>query len=208
MNILLPIITNTLLVLFLVSAVVLERKNGLLAIIKTALFAGSIVGCYFLTPVVLPLLSHLTFITIDINSTIAFSSVLAILCVISLGLISLAILITRKAIKHKKIKVTKPKISKVAVKKVQSKEKSKRDLKLERARNKKLILPKGKKVVAGIFGFITALLLAFVIYLPINQIIKEVVINKPELAYLEDIYKYTPFNQLEKVIDLNKLLGE
>lgn len=230
MNILLPIIANVALVLFTLFTVLLERKNGLLAIVKTVLFAGGIVGAYFLTPIVLPLLEGIPYIgIIDITSPFAFYTMLAMLSFIALGFISLIIAIIRLARNHRKLNPRKPKtkVAKIKTKKIQAKPtkkgtkvkikkdkvkkvKVKKDRKAIKAKRKerkiKVGNTRGKRVVAGIFGFLTAIMVAFVAYMPVKLILKDIIVIKPELDYLETVTEYTPIGQIDNLIDIENLI--
>ena len=58
MNIWLPIITNVIIALIVIAGIFVGKKNGFaLEFGKLILLAGATVGCYFLLPVVTPLLN-------------------------------------------------------------------------------------------------------------------------------------------------------
>ena len=195
MTILIAILTNLLILSFLVVSVFKGKKNGLLSILKTGLTAGLIVGSYFITPLILPLLGSISFLPIDLTSSLTTASVFSITALVSFSILSLIFMIIRKSLEKKriiKVNANKPLARKV-------KTKTKKDLRKERKEN--LRLTKTKQIIAGLFSLITALMIGYIIYLPTKMVLKD--INVP---HVQDVYEYTIFNQLDKLTNLDKII--
>ncbi len=195
MTILIAVLTNLLILSLLVVSIFKGKKNGLLSILKTGLTAGLIIGSYFITPLILPLLGSISFLPIDLTSSLTTVSVFSITALISFSILSLLFMIIRKLLEKKrliKVNAKKPLARKV-------KTRTKKDLRKERKEN--LRLAKTKQIIAGLFSLITALMIGYIIYLPTKMVLKD--INVP---HVQDVYEYTIFNQLDKLTDLDKII--
>ena len=94
MNIWLPIITNVIIALIVIAGIFVGKKNGFaLEFGKLILLAGATIGCYFLLPVVTPLLLKIEFINelmvLPYSKAILNSITLLILFILSYLLISI-----------------------------------------------------------------------------------------------------------------------
>lgn len=209
MNIWLPIITNLVILGILVASFFAGKKNGIkLQLVKLFLIAGAGVGCYFLAPLVSKLLLKISFVDTIVNTVaahLALNSLSFLLAfVVFYGLISIAILIIRKiARKHKGINIARPiktkGIDRATTRKLRKEEK--RLNKLERKEYAKK--HKVSRAFGGLVGILVGIVAAFVVMLPVKFVSKAVVEAQPSLEKLESGYEYTPFGQLDKLVDIS-----
>lgn len=214
-NIILPIISNTILAIALILGIFVGIKNEWkLSLAKLICVIGAGVGIYFLNPIIANALVSIPFIA-NIISQFAISSktVLALTFaatyLVTFGLISLVIAIIR----HHRNKVRLLKIQNgILVQRAKALDKQtekvlkKEDKKAEKAKRKAI---KRQHKVARLFGaileFLAVVVTMFIVFLPIKFIVKEEIAKETQLP-VEAIYEYTPFGQLDKVIDFSEFI--
>ena len=215
MNIWLPIITNIIIAALLVCGVFVGKKNGWVSqLVKLVVSCGAGVGIYFLSPVLTNFLCRIPFMTKIVTDAIMYSAlnslIYVLLFVIVYALVSLVMRLIRK---HKK---REDKVKKVKVKKVKSKRVRKtkeerrlarenrrliRKQKREEAKQKEKQKSKVDKIVGAILGFVMALIIGFVVFMPIKYCFKS--LDKAlQLDQITTGYEYTPYGQLDNLTDI------
>lgn len=197
MNFIIPIAINLLTLLILISGVILGSKNGWkIELSKLILILVLGVGCYFLSPIIENL------IKLEIPATILKPSIFAILVLLCYLIISIILLIISKLTSTQEIngvnsakRVKLKGLDRKTTKRLRKEEK--RSRKLER---EKKILKTKSKIFGGIFGFIIALIIGFIILLPYKPITNHIIEQKPQLEYINKNYHYTIYGQVDKII--------
>ena len=221
MKIWLPIIVNVIIASILFIGAIKGKKKGFVyEIVKLFTMCGLGVGIYFLSPVLVNLITGIDFIQTLITQNILTlpilnSLVILILFTTTYGIVSLIFKLIRNS--GNKTFVTnnaKP----VKVKGLNREEtrrlrrEQKELLRTQKKQIKQLRLSKiskKSKIFGVIFGFVNAVVIAFVITLPLKPIFTQIAINQPSIEEIVKGYEYTPYGQLDKVIDIvNKVIGE
>ena len=210
MNIWLPIITNVIIALIVIAGIFVGKKNGFaLEFGKLILLAGATVGCYFLLPVVTPLLLKIEFINelmvLPYSKAILNSITLLILFILSYLLISIICkLIANHSLQERdSINMAKP-IKVRGLDRKQSRALRKEQKRLRKLRRKHL--RKTSQAFGIIFGIIISLIISFMIMLPCKYLFKSISEIKPELNQINSGYEYTIYGQLDKVCDITDII--
>lgn len=219
MNIWLPIITNLIILGILVAGIFVGKKNGWkIELSKFILSAATIVGLYFLCPIVtkallgieaiMQICLQIPYFAVAINSIVYLVLFLFVYMIISL--ICGAIrrhqinkqLNTVKAIKIKRTKGQKiDRKSARQVKRENHKRFKEQRRALIKARTKK------NKVFGALLGILTAVLVSFMVMLPIKYVFKGIAQAQPELSQIEKGFEYTPYGQLDKLTNINDIVN-
>lgn len=200
MNIYLPIISNIIIVLILIAGIFIGRKNGWrLELSKSLILIGSLVGIYFLNPLISTKLMEFDFCQkiISLSSEITFKS----LCLFAefaliYVLVSIAFLIIRK--NCRKIKALRVERINTAKSIKSRKERRKESKQFKKLHTKQI--SKSSKTVGAILGLVLAFIVGYIIMSPIKYFTKDLVSMKPELEYVETAYDYTIYDQIDKLI--------
>ena len=225
-NVWLPIVVNVLILGIMVAGAFIGIKNGFLyELLKLVTLCGSVVGIYFLNPIVANLLVKIPFVehfiaeglcTLELIRAVSFVLLFIFVYIIT-TIIFKIIKKTRakktkvevKALNGKKfINTAKPaKISGLNKKETRrlnkeqhklARQRKKQDKQLEKA-SRKPLTPK-QKVFGSIFGILTAFIIGFVITIPLKPIFTKIAEVQPEIAEVEKGYEYTPYGQIDKLI--------
>ena len=197
MNIYLPIISNVIIALILIAGIFVGRKNGWrLELSKLILVLGSLVGLYFLNPIISSKLIELEFCQniISLSSEATFNRLcLFIEFTLIYAIISIIFIIIRKNCR----KIKSVKVEKInTAKSIKSRKERKREAKQFRLTHTKQI-SKTSKIIGSILGLIISLILGYVLMTPIKYCAKDIAETKPEI---EAVYDYTIYGQLDKII--------
>ena len=209
MNIYLPIITNFIIALVLLTGVLVGKANGFkLQLIKFILVCGSLVGTYFLTPIVSNALLGIE----AINNFIAYHGIFATtfnsfiffaMSMIVYLIISAIIVAIRDA--SRKAPVAKKLNSAKSIK-------PRKELRRERKRFNRLHgrqISKCSKVFGAILGFILAVIIGYVIMIPTKCALNNMATNDEKLEQVTAGYEYTMYNVFdEKVFDVTEFVVE
>ena len=214
MNIALPIITNLILVSFLLIGLFVGKNNGWkIQLTKLLILAGTGVGLYFLAPVLSNLLFKLSIfqkliINIPeliptlyplINSLIIFTLfflVYFVMCII--------IKIVKSVMLRKKEGYTKSK--KVKVKQTKDQKKLAKQLLKQKRKELKKQRKTVDKVFGALLGIVVAFVIGFVFIMPFKYILLNVSNTQTELSEVYKGYEYTVYGQLDKGTDIvNKI---
>lgn len=203
MNIWLPIITNIVIALILLTGIFVGSKNGWkLGLSKLILVICDGVGCYFLQPIVTDL------IKLDIEHSILGSVVYLSLFILIYAIISIIVAVVRNATHTKTIDgINSAKRTKIKG----LDKKTTRELRREERKYRKLHkevreLKKASKSLGGFFGFITALIIGFIIMLPMKNVSKTIAETQPKLEEITKGYEYTIYGQLDKISNLSDII--
>ena len=225
-NVWLPIVVNVLILGIMVAGAFIGIKNGFLyELLKLVTLCGSVVGIYFLNPIVANLLVKIPFVehfiaeglcTLELIRAVSFVLLFIFVYIIT-TIIFKIIKKTRakktkvevKALNGKKfINTAKPaKISGLNKKETRrlnkeqhrlAKQRKKQEKQLEKASRKPLTTK--QKVFGSIFGILTAFIIGFVITIPLKPIFTKIAEVQPEIAEVEKGYEYTPYGQIDKLI--------
>lgn len=216
MNIILPIISNALIVLAIVLGVFVGIKNEWkLSLTKLILTLGIGVGLYFLNPTLVNLLSNISFIdklvTNNILTLVTLKScVFALSFFILFGLMSLIFILIRRH--RNEVRVLKAQNG-ILIKRAKAVNKEtekimRREAKLSRKLERKRLTKKHKK--ARLFGALLEVLIAiiaiFVIFIPVKALVKN---ELKDVANIENAYTYTAIGQLDEGTNIiNFVIGE
>ena len=218
-NIWLPIVVNLLILGIMVAGVLVGRKYGFkVEAIKTIILCGLGVGIYFLSPIIVGALLHIEFLAqAVISGVISIASikllVIYLLFMIVYGIVSLIIrLIVNKKL-NKGLKVNRAKevkargINRAETAKLRKEQR--RFRKIAKKNNKKLLkenrkhsISKRSKVFGAIVGFICAVIVGFVVTLPLKSIFIDIAHSDSAISDITYGYEYTPYGQLDKVTDI------
>lgn len=209
MNIYLPIITNFIIALVLLTGVLVGKANGFkLQLIKFILVCVSLVGTYFLTPIVSNALlgieainnfisDHGIFAT-TFNSFIFFAMSMVVYLIISAIIVAIRDA-SRRAPVAKKLNSAKS-------------IKPRKELRRERKRFNRLHgrqISKCSKVFGAILGFILAVIIGYVIMIPTKCALNNMATNDEKLEQVTAGYEYTMYNVFdEKVFDVTEFVVE
>lgn len=210
-NIWLPIIIDVLILGIMVAGALIGRKNGFLyELIKFVALCVCGVGLYFLNPIVANAVSHIgfvenaiahNFITIEIIK--AFTLLFMFLLVYLIATIILKIV---KKVNQKKIvgvNTAKPaKIYGLNRKETRRLRREHKKLQKEQKKLARANESKKNKVFGLIFGLLVAIVVGFVITLPLKPIFNHIATIQPEIAEVEKGYEYTPYGELDKVTNI------
>ena len=208
MNIVLPIISNLLIVLSIVLGVFIGKKNEWkLSLIKLVSVLAIGVGLYFLNPLIANLVNKIPFIAnCEYISFITLKSItFALSFIILTGILNIVLLIIR----HHRNKVRFLKSENMVLKqrakaidKNVDKVLKREERKTNRLKRKQLAKQHKK---ARIFGSIIEVLVVivslFVVFIPVKYITKE--INNETI---NSTYEYTPFGQLDKITNIDQFI--
>lgn len=213
MSIWLPLITNLVITIILCTGIIVGVKRGFRCeLIKLLFLLGAGVGCYFLTPILSNLVLKIQFINefatmldFSINSIVFMLEILICYLLISIIInnISKCIVVGRK--NYNKAKRVKLKgLSRKDTKELRRQEKLFRKQQLQNVyRTFK------SRLFGAIFGFIIALVLGFVLMLPVNVTFKKVAEVQPKLEQITKGYEYTIYGQLDKITNISdKIIKE
>ena len=214
MGIWLPIVTNILIALVLVAGIFIGKKNGLLSIIKLPLVISACITCYFINPIIIEkILSieavglFLVEVGVTLPSLIALS--LSLLCLISYLIISILIAIVRVATKKEKIAISINTAKRVKIKtfdKKADKALRKEEKKLLKSQRQLRKISKSRKVIGSIFGFMTAIIIGFIIMFPIKYIFINIASNQENLSEITSGYEHTMYGQLDKITEVSNTI--
>ena len=218
MTIYLPIISNIVLAMILVAGLFIGKRNGF----KTQLFkfltlAVAGVGANFLAPITANLVYNIDIIATMLSIETVIATMFSVLTIFAYFIIETIFAIIKAIIRKRKnkqgvvIKAVKVKgVDKKSTAELRKHEKEeKRRIKREIKVQEKLARKqrrKAVKVFGTIFGVLTAIIAAFIVFLPIKYAVKDVVKVEPELEEITAVYEYTPFGQLDRVIDLGQYI--
>lgn len=222
MNIILPICANLVILALLITGIFVGKRNGFkYEFIKFIILSASIVGLFFLSPVITNLLFKLDFINTLASQVSylsqAFNSIIfLILFLITYMFICLII----RAIRHHEIKknalgVNVAKRTKVkGIDRKTSRQLKRDERRLNKQREFEIIKARSKKskVFGAIFGFIVAVIIGFIVFLPVKYASKSLA-DAQQNPSIETVYEYTFYGQLDKLTGVyefinNKFKGE
>lgn len=203
MNIYLPIISNIIIALILIAGIFVGRKNGWkLELIKLLVLVGSVVGLYFLNPIIASSLANIEFCKtiISLSSEVTFKSLcLSTEFIIIYSIISIIILIIRK--NCRKIKTAK--IEKInSAKSIKSRKERRKEAKQFKKLHTKQISKKSK-IIGSILGLVVSLVLGYVLITPIKYGTKDIIASNQDLKCVETAYEYTIYGQLDKLTNFD-----
>lgn len=221
MKIWLPIIINLIIASILFIGAIKGKKKGFIyEIVKLFTVCGLGVGIYFLSPVLVNLIAKIgfiqTLITQDILTLpILKSLVILILFTTTYGIVSLIFSLIRKS--GNKIFVTNN-AKTVKVKGLNREEtrrlrkEQRQVLKAQKKQTKQLRLSnmsKKNKIFGVVFGIINAVVIGFVVTLPLKPIFTQIANSQPTIEEVVKGYEYTPYGQLDKVTNIvDRIIGE
>lgn len=203
MNIWLPIITNVVIALILLTGIFVGSKNGWkFELCKLFLIIGIGVGCYFLQPVITNLFK------IDMPKEILGSSVYLALFIVSYAIVSIIVSAIRYVTKTKSLENINS-AKRIKIKGIDRK--TTRQLRREERAYRKLHkeireLKKASKSLGGLFGFIIALIVGFIVMLPIKSVSNYIAETQPKLEQITKGYEYTIYGQLDKISNLSDII--
>ena len=221
MSIALPIISNILIAALLVLGFFIGKNNGWKKqLIKSILVIGAAVGMYFLTPIVANALLQIEFITSTLINTpqllVLFRPIVYVVLTILFYLVITAVMaiifaIIKRAKKEKVVKQKKVNMAKsvklTKIEKANRRKIRRADKRALRKAHKAELKAYAKKhrvsrIFGGIIGVITAFLMGFIIFLPINGLQK---VAEPESG-LEQVYDTSLYGVID--FDLSDKLLE
>ena len=206
MGIYLPIITNIVIALVLLTGIFVGAKNGWkIELSKLILTIGGLVGCYFLQPTVTAWVSGFEFLA-KVPTLILSSSVYTILFILVYLIISLILSIIKKATSTKEIQGING-AKRVKVKgfdKKTTKKLRKEDKKFRKLNREVKQLRKVSRVFGAFLGFIIALFVGFALMLPTKAVFNRISETQPELEEVNNGYEYTIYGVLDNLIDGDK----
>lgn len=221
MKIWLPIIINIIIAsILLIGAIKGKKKGFIYEIVKLFTMCGLGVGIYFLSPVLVNLTAKIGFIQTLITQNILTlpilkSLVILILFSITYGIVSLIFNLVRKS--GNKVFVTNNaktiKIKGLNKEETRRLRKEQRQvLKAQKKQTKQLRLSnmsKKNKIFGIVFGIMNAVVIGFVVTLPLKPIFTQIANSQPTIEEIVKGYEYTPYGQLDKVTDIvNRVIGE
>lgn len=203
MNIYLPLITNFIIAVILIAGIFVGRKNGWrLELSKLTLTIGSLIGFYFLNPIIVKKLSGIGFIqtlistySLDLVKCLCLTAEFVLVYLI----LSLIFMVIRK--KCRRINTIKPvKIN--TAKSLKSRKERRRDAKEFKKLNTKQI-SKSSKVMGSILGLLLALVVGYVVMIPVKHCLIELANSNTELELIVQGYEYTIYGQFDKLTGIN-----
>jgi hypothetical protein len=199
MGVYLPIITNIVIALVLLTGVFVGIKNGWkIELSKLLLTIGGLVGCYFLQPIVTTWVSGFEFLA-KVPETILSCSVYSILFILVYLIISLILSIIKKATSTKEIQGING-AKRVKVKgfdKKTTKKLRKEDKKFRKLNREVKQLRKVSRVFGAFLGFIIALFVGFALMLPTKAVFNRISETQPELEEINKGYDYTIYGIID-----------
>ena len=221
MKIWLPIIINLIIASILFIGAIKGKKKGFIyEIVKLFTVCGLGVGIYFLSPVLVNLIAKIGFIQTlitqdNLTLPILKSLVILILFTTTYGIVSLIFSLIRKS--GNKIFVTNN-AKTVKVKGLNREEtrrlrkEQRQVLKAQKKQTKQLRLSnmsKKNKIFGVVFGIINAVVIGFVVTLPLKPIFTQIANSQPTIEEVVKGYEYTPYGQLDKVTNIvDRIIGE
>ena len=218
-NIWLPIVVNLLILGIMVAGVFIGKKYGFkVEAIKTSILCALGVGIYFLSNVLTPLALNISFLAqaviagiisvasikcliIDILFMLVYTIISVIIrCVVNKKSKNVSTSITKK----NKAKLVKPKgPTKEETRKLrkQQKEFIKAQKKQDRLLRKSALSTKSK-VFGALLGLFCAIIVGFVVTLPLKPIFNDIANSSDIVAEMGKGYEYTPYGQLDKLTDI------
>ena len=210
MNIALPIITNLILVSFLLIGLFVGKNNGWkIQLTKLLVLLGTGVGLYFLAPVLfkLEILQKLAFNLPELIPTLiplVNSLIIFTLFFLVYFVICIIIKIVKSVMLHKKEGYTKSK--KVKVKQTKDQKKLAKQLLKQKRKELKKQRKTVDKVFGALLGIVVAFVIGFVFIMPFKYILLNVSNTQTELSEVYKGYGYTVYGQLDKGTDIvNKI---
>lgn len=218
MNIWLPIITNLIILGILIAGIFVGKKNGWkLELSKFVFVAASIVGLYFLSPIITKALFTIEFIQqlfIALPTITMVYAINSLVYLVSFLVVYTIISIIIKAIRNHLIN---KKVAIIKTKKVKGKKADKKALRKVKHENRKRIREQKKqlykartkknKVFGALLGVLTAVLVAFMVMLPVKYAVKTIAEVQPELNQVVTAFEYTPYGQLDKITNINDIVN-
>ena len=199
MNIILPIISNLLILIFMITGMLIGKKNGWkIQLSKLILTAGAGVGFYFLAPIItdkLYALLEAQICNIPYSWNILRTAIIFILTIITYSILSLVIRLIANRHVAKKFNIVKLKIKGRQNRVINANNRKQFKLRLKEAKRQKRV----SQVIGAILGIILSLILCFGLFMIIKYITLSVSEFYPVIEYL---YEYTIFGQLDKIIKL------
>lgn len=218
-NIWLPIVVNVLIAMIMVAGIFIGRKNGVkYELLKLLVVCALCVGTYFLSPILTNLVIKIKFIGDAIAAGVITAAIVkSLVILVSFLLVYLiATLIfkcVRKAI-HKKefagVKAAGVKNSARPAKvkgltKADTRKLKKQNKELKKAQRKhdkelrRIKVSKASMVFGAIIGLICAIIVGFIVTLPLKPVFAKSAEAGSEISQIEKGYEYTPYGQLDKL---------
>lgn len=203
-NIMLPIITNLIIVMILLAGIFIGRKNGWkIELAKLVLVLGAGVASYFLTPIITDLVMQLTFVNdfmtqLNLIDFTLHSTCFALIFMTFYLFISIICLAIRGAVRT----VKGPKVAKQYKVKTHDRKADRRarkeQKKLKRLRKEQRDIRKRSKVIGAIIGLFVAILVGFVIMLPMKDALISISKSDTELTKITNAYDYTIYGVIDE----------
>lgn len=206
MKIGLPILVNGILLVIMLLGVIVGRKNGWkIELAKLICLLGSVVGIYFLTPVVANQVSRIAILS-EIAKPVTFFG----LFVVAYILITVILFIVKRCTRFEKRQTlnTAKRAKVVGINKQETKKMRKNRKDLSKSNRTLKQLKKASRVCGAVFGFIVAILFGLMLMLPTKAILNSVA-EKTGNEEIRCGYEYTVYGQLDKMGDgIDKLIRE
>ena len=202
MGVYLPIITNIVIALVLLTGLFVGAKNGWkIELSKLILTVGGLIGCHFLQPIVTTWVSGFEFLA-NVPTAILTSSVYSILFILTYLIVSLILSIIKKATSTKQIqgingakKVKVKGFDKKTTKKLRKEEK-----RFNKQNREKKQLRKVSRIFGAVLGFIIAIIVGFALMLPTKAVFNTISETQSELEEVNNGYDYTIYGVLDDII--------
>ena len=209
MNIVLPIISNLLIVITLVLGILVGIKNEWkLSLTKLLISLGFAVGLYFLNPTLVSAISKIAFIDNLLQNELITKATLTA-CTFSVSFVVLFVILSiiMLAIRHHRNEVRYPKSQNMvltkrakAIDKNTEKVLKKEDIKARKLKRKELARQHKKaRVFGAILETLTCIILVFVAFIPVKYVVKN---ELKDVQTIETVYDYTPIGQLDKATNV------
>lgn len=209
MNIWLPIVTNLIIAMILIVGAIVGSRNGWrFELGKLIIMLGVGVGCYFLNPIVVNLLGNIDVISafpIEIVTGVSFLLLYIVAYIITcITIAGIRVLTGKKVVTNNGARRVKVKgLDKAATRQLRKEERE------FRKQQKQLrVLSKKSKVFGAIFGVLIALVVGFVLMLPIKATFNHIAKSNEKLEQINTGYDYTIYGQIDKLVDVSNLIIE
>ena len=210
-NIWLPIVVNVLILGIMVAGAFIGRKNGFLyELIKLVTLCVSGVGLYFLNPIVATAVSHIGFIENAIAHNLVTLEIVKAFTLLAMFLVvylitTIILKIVKKAKQKKVVGINTAKPAKIyGINRKETRRLRKENKRIQKEQKKLARANESKKnkVLGLIFGLLVAIVVSFVVTLPLKPIFSHISSIQPEIAEIEKGYEYTPYGELDKVTNI------
>ena len=212
-NIILPIISNLIVLMILTASIIVGKKNGfVLQLTKLILIVDALIGSYYLAPYLTTILVENTIIT-DIlikiglpNFELNYITHLMIFGVIY-AIISLFTTIIRIKIRKQPYQINTAKRKRIkSLDRRADKNLRREEKRLKRLNFNEKSITKKSKIAGVILGVLTAIVILYALAIPTKYIINEVTIKNPEFTDVKSFYEYSICGQIDNIIDLPTII--